>query len=137
MPYTTYYHQLPWRGIRDQDIFRYRMWLVHFWECEIHLPERVYRQFGLFQLVPPLAPLPFDYLEGIRSMTRAQGLDRDDGFSADWNTHWAEHIATQPCAIGEPGPYDVDRYVFFLNFEFGSSDELIYSNWSLQVSRVY
>jgi hypothetical protein len=36
-----------------------RVWMIHFWMVENHYPDRVMRQFGLFQQVPP--PAPIDY----------------------------------------------------------------------------
>jgi hypothetical protein len=35
------------------------VWMIHFWMVENHYPDRVMRQFGLFQQVPP--PAPIDY----------------------------------------------------------------------------
>jgi hypothetical protein len=35
------------------------VWMIHFWIVENHYPDRVMRQFDLFQQVPP--PAPIDY----------------------------------------------------------------------------
>ena len=114
-PYIHYVNNLPWAGIRDQGYFPCRMWCIHFWEVEIHLPERVFRQFGLYQAVPPPAPLPFSDLEEIRKYTRAAGLYAD-GHSADWNDHLQSYIDTPPQLLAQFSedrqliPYLPDRY---------------------------
>ena len=104
-----YYSMLPPRGMRDFQMFICRVWCIHFWEIEIQFPDRVARQFGLFQTVPPNAPLAFQQLEDLRSYIRASGLT-NDGHSVDWNKHFAKYITAQPlCLLGQ-NPYDLTRY---------------------------
>ncbi|XP_078180478.1 serine/threonine-protein phosphatase 7 long form homolog isoform X1 [Carex rostrata] len=81
-PYRGYQYLQPSVGIRDKAFFTCRVWCIHLWVVEIHLPERVFRQFGLFQAVPPPAPPSFKDLEEIRKWTRADGL-YGDATSAD------------------------------------------------------
>ncbi|XP_078156080.1 serine/threonine-protein phosphatase 7 long form homolog [Carex rostrata] len=69
-PYRGYENIMHWHWIRDQAFFPCRVWCIHFWEVEYHLPERVFRQFGLFQAIPPPAPPAFSLLEDIRKWTR-------------------------------------------------------------------
>ena len=42
---------------RDSRFFLARVPLIHFWEVEYHYPDRVMRQFGLYQSIPPSSPL--------------------------------------------------------------------------------
>ena len=105
----SYYADLPSRGMRDQQMFTCRMWCIYFWEVEIHCPERVLRQFGLFQTVPPPAPVDFEYLEDLRSWNRGNGL-LNDGFSVDWRDQFENYIEAEHVAVGEQRPYDRDRY---------------------------
>lgn len=101
--------------MRDQALFSCRMWCIHFWEVEYHLPERVFRQFGLFQEIPPPAPPAFSYLEDIRKWTRGRGLF-DDGSSVDWSAHFHQFIVDPPQNFaqrsehGHVYPYLPDRY---------------------------
>ncbi len=39
--------------IRDRDLWHMRCPLICNWAVELHLPHRVFRQFGLFQSHPP------------------------------------------------------------------------------------
>ena len=102
--------------MRDLPFFTCRVWFVHFWEIEIPCPDRVLRQFGLFQTVPPPAPPPFQYLEELRGWVRSSGL-YEDGTSVDWRTQFADYIAAAPATVGEDRPYDMARYdTLFVNY---------------------
>ena len=57
-PYRLLLPRLPSRVHLDEDVWRARMPLIHFWIVEHHYPDRVMRQFGLAQAIPPPLPLP-------------------------------------------------------------------------------
>ncbi|XP_078170581.1 protein MAINTENANCE OF MERISTEMS-like [Carex rostrata] len=122
-PYRGYQYLQPSIGIRDQAFFASRVWCIHFWMVEIHLPERVFRQFGLFQAVPPPAPPSFKRLEELRKWTRADGL-YTDGTSGDWSEHFSEYIAAPLVNFvtryenGVLAPYLPDRYHEYMEWFF-------------------
>ena len=39
--------------LRDRDLWHMRCPLICYWAVELHMPHRVYRQFGLFMPHPP------------------------------------------------------------------------------------
>ncbi|XP_078182588.1 serine/threonine-protein phosphatase 7 long form homolog [Carex rostrata] len=58
-PYVDYYDQLP-RHVQGQK--RYWMscgYVIHFWMVEYQHADRVMRQFGRYQEIPPPPPLPY------------------------------------------------------------------------------
>lgn len=56
-PYDQVMHLMPIQVQNDRPFWLARIPLIHFWAIEYHYPDRVMRQFGLFQIVPP--PLPY------------------------------------------------------------------------------
>ena len=60
---------LPPRVLQNQDLWWARIHLVHFWMVECHYPDRVMRQLGKKQAVPPPAP------EAWETTCRLHGLD--------------------------------------------------------------
>jgi hypothetical protein len=39
-----------------------RVWMIYFWMIENHYPDRVMRQFNLYQQVPPSILIPYKYM---------------------------------------------------------------------------
>ena len=52
-PYDDLLEQMPFVVHQDSDWWFARVPLMHFWIVEFHYPDRVMRQFGLRQAIPP------------------------------------------------------------------------------------
>jgi len=109
LPYEKYFNDLHGRGHRDMHMWLCRVYCVTFWIVEFYHPDRVMRQFNLFQTVPPPDPLEWDHLEDIRQWTRMSGVHSDDALT-DWRREHREFIRTNPIPVVEQRPYDPDRY---------------------------
>ena len=80
-PYLSVLHLLPGRVMVDRHIWFARISVIFFWIVEMHYPDRVMRQFGLYQRVPPPTPLDWIVVDGLRGISHT---------THDTNTDWAE-----------------------------------------------
>lgn len=55
-PYDDYMEQMPAQVMNDRIWWFARVPLIHFWIIEFHYPDRVMRQFGRRQIIPPHPP---------------------------------------------------------------------------------
>ena len=90
----------------DQAYWLARVPLICFWIVAWHYPERVMRQFGLFQSVPPPNP---------HSWTDLQALNKIGHYpktSTNWSIKHAPYIGMwdHPHIINETRPYDESTY---------------------------
>lgn len=108
-PYEAYYQNLHARGHRDIPMWCCRVYCTHFWIVEFHHPDRVMRQYGLFQTVPPPDPLPWDHLKELRTWTHMSGV-HSDGTLTDWRNAHKEYINANAIPVVEQRPYDPSRY---------------------------
>jgi hypothetical protein len=85
-----------------------RVWMIHFWMVENHYPDRVMRQFGLFQQVPPPAPIDYQQILTYRKDKHTSG--GDEGQNIDWAEYywWAQNEPELP--ITESRPYDYAQH---------------------------
>lgn len=83
-PYTTFLPLAPSCVLRDQGVWLARVPLVHFWIVSHHYPDRVMRQYGLLQTVPPPPPLSWDV---------HRQLDEVDHTDGHYGLHWGERHA--------------------------------------------
>jgi Plant mobile domain len=58
-PYNSDMTRLPSVVHRDMDIWMVRVTLIHFWVVAYYYPDRIMRQFGLSQAIPPPDLLPW------------------------------------------------------------------------------
>jgi len=57
---VSYYKQLP-RHVRSQKkLWMSRVYVIHFWMVEYQHADKVMRQFGKYQEIPPPPPLPYE-----------------------------------------------------------------------------
>jgi Plant mobile domain len=86
-PYYSVMTRLPSVVHRDLDIWMARVPLIHFWVVPYYYPNRVKRQFGLSQTIPPPDPLPWSthrQLDSVEHTMKIAGMD--------WRIHWRSYI---------------------------------------------
>ena len=112
-PYVDYYDQLP-RHVRGQK--RYWMscgYVIHFWMVEYQHADRVMRQFGRYQEIPPPPPLPFDEISYLREAWHHDGNATRDGC---WKITHSEFIEKPAILIRERRPYDMGRHHMYMHW---------------------
>ncbi|CAN6245668.1 unnamed protein product [Urochloa humidicola] len=82
-PYDEMIPLLHPRVRNESALWLARIPLIHFWVVEDHYPDRVMRQFGLFQRVPP--PVPRDWASSMKLHSFVHGR-------GDWAVKHAEYI---------------------------------------------
>ena len=75
--------------LNEQALWFARVPLIHFWSVEFHYPDRVMRQFGRKQIVPPPAPEPWEVHE--KEMKNEHKFD-SGRTKPDWPTIHARSI---------------------------------------------
>jgi hypothetical protein len=103
-PYSMFYSMLPARTSRDSPFWLARRPLIFFWIVEFYYPDRVMRQFGLYQSVPPPAPEPWYLMERLRSNKHVSG--RGKCICLDWSRVHEAYIEAAPSFIHEVRPWD-------------------------------
>lgn len=78
-PYDQVMHLMPMRVQNDRPFWLARIPLIYFWVIEYHYPDRVMRQFGLFQTIPP--PLPNKEAE----VRRLHKIKHASSRTCDWS----------------------------------------------------
>ncbi|KAL5221082.1 hypothetical protein ABZP36_025795 [Zizania latifolia] len=100
-PYDEKISLLHPRVQRESALWLARVTLIHFWIVEDHYPDRVMRQFGLFQVIPP--PPPRDWASSVmlHKIVRTGG---------DWSVKHAQYISEwkdlPSITVTEKRPYD-------------------------------
>jgi hypothetical protein len=66
------------------------VWMIHLWMVENHYPDRVMRQFGLFQQAP--LPTPIDYQQVLTYRKNKHTSGDGEGQNVDWAQYywWAQ-----------------------------------------------
>lgn len=82
----------------------YRTYLVHMWIVEYHHPDRVMRQFGLYQTIPPPAPIDYEQLKRLRKIVHSSGRGANEG--KNWSEVHSFYIGQAPVLVIEQRPYD-------------------------------
>jgi hypothetical protein len=59
-----------------------RVWMIYFWMVKNHYPDRVMRQFNLFQQIPPATPI--DYQQVLTYRKNKHTLGGGEGQNVDW-----------------------------------------------------
>ena len=112
-PYVDYYDQLP-RHVRRQKRYWMRCgYVIHFWMVEFQHADRVMRQFGKYQEVPPPPPLPWDEISYLRKTWYHDGNSTRDGC---WAITLSEYIEKPAVLIGERRPYDMSRHHMYMHW---------------------
>ena len=91
-------------------------YLIHFWMVEYQHADRVMRQFGKYQAVPPPPPLAYDDISYLREMWRHNANATKD---ACWAVTHREFIEKPPVLIKERRAYDMTmhhRYMHWFHF---------------------
>jgi hypothetical protein len=93
-----------------------RVWMIHFWMVENHYPDRVMRQFGLFQQVPPPAPIDYQQILTYRKDKHTSGGGK--GQNIDWAEYywWAQDEPELP--ITESRPYDYAQHYTYMGWYY-------------------
>ena len=93
-PYEYYLH--PDRDLappiirQDEHLWYARVPMVHFWMVEWHYPDRVMRQFGRWQRIPPLPPAQ-DWDEHEKLLVQKHSKEDHDR-QPDWSQIHARYI---------------------------------------------
>jgi hypothetical protein len=90
--------------------------MIYFLMVENHYPDRVMRQFGLFQQVPPLAPIDYQQVLTYRKNKHTSG--GSEGQNVDWTQYywWAQDEPKLP--ITESRPYDYVQYYTYMRWYY-------------------
>lgn len=88
MPYVQYLDLAPPRILNDSVVWLCRIPLILFWMVEYHYPDRVMRQFGLYQVVPPPAPESWDLHNNLHKITHSAS-----SWLIDWSERHEFHIS--------------------------------------------
>jgi hypothetical protein len=78
--------------------------MVCFWIVEFHYPDRVMRQYNLYQSVPPPAPEPLSLLHRLRTQKHVSARGKRTGL--DWSVVHEEYIDAEPTFITENRAWD-------------------------------
>ena len=109
-PYVDYVrNHIHARGHRDMPLWFCRVYCIHFWMVEYHMPDRVMRQLGLFQTVPPPDPIEWDVIEDLREWEHSGGTDLPSDVDSNWGNQHSEYINAAPISINEQRGFDVTR----------------------------
>ena len=104
-PYDDLLEQIPIQVHDDSDWWFSRVPLMHFWIVEFHYPDRVMRQFGLRQCIPPFVP------RGEAEVRRLRKIKHSAGKSHNWekfHTNYVqEYDRIQASVLPEEIPFDV------------------------------
>jgi hypothetical protein len=86
--------------------------MIHFWMVENCYSDRVMRQFGLFQQVPPPASIDYQQILTYRKDKHTSG--GGEGQNIDWAEYywWAQDEPKLP--ITESRPYDYAQYYTYM-----------------------
>ena len=76
--------------IQDAHLWHARVPMVHFWMVEWHYPDRVMRQFGRWQRIPPLPPAQ-DWDEHEKLLVEKHSKEDHDR-QPDWSQIHTRHI---------------------------------------------
>lgn len=88
---------------KDQTHFLARGGLVHFWIVSFYYPDRVMRQFSLYQMVPPPAPEPWERHMRYNKIEHAKG--RASTKSRNWRQRHKRIIDSYMFLIEESRPW--------------------------------
>ncbi|XP_078165509.1 serine/threonine-protein phosphatase 7 long form homolog [Carex rostrata] len=101
-------HENDWNAqvYKDQKYFMARGALIHFWIVTQHYPDRVMRQYSLYQVVPPPAPEPWEWHKMYNKIKHDKG--RASTISRDWRDRHKLIIECQMIIIEESRPWTVD-----------------------------
>ncbi|XBI19446.1 hypothetical protein VPH35_060971 [Triticum aestivum] len=103
-PYDDLLEQMPIQVHDDSDWWFSRVPLMHFWIVEFHYPDRVMRQFGLRQCIPPFVP------RGEAEVRRLRKIKHSAGKSHNWeefHTNYVqEYDRIQASVLPEEIPFD-------------------------------
>jgi Plant mobile domain len=105
-PYDYYLDLLPARVHSDQPYWLARVPMIHFWMISWHYPERVMRQFELFQTTPPPDPHHWTELKRLNQIVHSS-RQRDD-----WSVKHRVYVDMwqRPEFIQETRPYDPSQH---------------------------
>lgn len=104
-PYDDLLNQMPVQVLDDADWWFARVPLMHFWIVEFHYPERVMRQFGLRQTIPPCPPRDEVEIRKLRKIKHSAGK------SHNWEEIHANYVQeynqVQATVVPEDIPFDI------------------------------
>ena len=107
-PYDEVLTRLPSVTQRDRGLWLARVPIIHFWIVSHHYPDRVMRQFGYRQPVPPPAPLAWVGTLGYDNVEHT-----DHGLGFDWRDRWVNEMVEashlDQYLVPVVGPHD-DRW---------------------------
>jgi hypothetical protein len=90
--------------------------MIHFWMVDNHYPDRVMQQFGLFQRVPP--PAPIDYQQILTYRKDKHTLGGGEGQNIDWvEYYWWEQDEPE-LPITESRPYDYAQHYTYMGWYY-------------------
>ena len=119
LPYERCISLLPAVVQTDSEIWTAKIPLIHFWIVAMHYSDRVMRQFGLFQHIPPPDPLSWDIHLSLHRVTRLS----TEG--TNWAEKWEEYIRPwerpRDQLVNEVRQYDITTRPTYLKWfgQFG------------------
>jgi Plant mobile domain len=114
-PYNFVMTRLPSVVCRDIDIWMAKVALIHFWVVSYYYPDRVMRQFGLSQTIPPPDPLSWGthlQLDNVEHTSRIAGTD----WRIQWQSYVDEWIDVRNRLVPITGVYDFDSKLQYMQW---------------------
>ena len=120
----SYYKQLP-RHVRSQKkLWMSRVYVIHFWMVEYQHADRVMRQFGKYQEIPPPPPLPY---ESDINYLRHEWVHTGSGqIDICWRQTHIAYIEAAKVFIEEQRPYDPSSRSQYAHWFFNRGMPTVY-----------
>ncbi|KAJ3707989.1 hypothetical protein LUZ61_011694 [Rhynchospora tenuis] len=114
MPYVGLRYSLPEICYESAQLWRTTAPLLHFWTVEMYNPERVSRQFGFYQTIPPFLRCTDEALHGIKRGNSDGWLTKYATYVNAWGDRWNLLLADQR-------PFDIAMHNAYMQWYSGAT----------------
>jgi hypothetical protein len=91
-----------------------RVWIIHLWMVENHYPDRVMRQFNLYQQTP--LPAPIDYQQVLMYRKNKHTLGGGEERNVDWAQYYWWVQDEPELSITEVRPYNYAQHYVYMEW---------------------